>query len=480
MRGFLSVLLLGFPALLLAVAAACSDRVPLPATLTPSESPVATTFTGQRTPVPSPTPGQTPVGTPAILAGLDVQPLRFGAEAQIPQGLALILEMGCWGCDGPTTGFIRVYRDTSGKVRVDQLLAMDAPWLPRRIFTTKEGTLAEDEPYVTGFAMAGDASDMVVSVCVKEWCGSGGMDAWSPGSVTKLLRSTDGGVTWAEMGELHMGGFVVDLSGDGRVLVGTWEQEGGPAVFRVFPELEPVQAPGPIGKVWPRFIHEGEVIWQDWDEGKLLRSDGSVFLELGPSGYAGRPFPIGPGASSYGLAWSSGGTAGAWLSIVMGGRFTTTFSTEFLLLAAAPAAGAIPPGMFVGNIGVREDQLQAPLPSGRFFLGILPALIDTNLGVVHAITDPFLREDWTGGRSIVQAVQAGTLLRVVNTGSCLNIRAGPDPAALVLDCMADGVLLRQGIGNGQYPGGVYDDGGWYSVITPAGAEGFASGAYLER
>ncbi|MFQ6097419.1 MAG: hypothetical protein ACE5O2_06775, partial [Armatimonadota bacterium] len=46
-------------------------------------------------------------------------------------------------------------------------------------------------------AVSPDASEMVVSVCLREWCGSGGLDAWSPNARTVLFRSMDGGRTWA-------------------------------------------------------------------------------------------------------------------------------------------------------------------------------------------------------------------------------------------------------------------------------------------
>jgi len=83
----------------------------------------------------------------------------------------------------------------------------------------------------------------------------------------------------------------------------------------------------------------------------------------------------------------------------------------------------------------------------------------------------------------IDAVQRGSFARVVNTdNTCLNIHSAPRLDAPILDCAAEGVLLRLGIGTAEAPGGVYDVGGvtWFSVITPSGVDGFASGDYLER
>jgi hypothetical protein len=63
---------------------------------------------------------------------------------------------------------------------------------------------------------------------------------------------------------------------------------------------------------------------------------------------------------------------------------------------------------------------------------------------------------------------------VVDTGACLNVRAEPGPAAPVLTCAADGVLLQDS-GETQEADGAT----WRRVITPSGIEGWASSRYLE-
>jgi hypothetical protein len=79
------------------------------------------------------------------------------------------------------------------------------------------------------------------------------------------------------------------------------------------------------------------------------------------------------------------------------------------------------------------------------------------------------------GRNYVRAVLHGPFARVVDTGSCLNVRAEPAIAAPVLACAADGVLLRD-TGESRE----VDGASWRRVITPAGVEGWAQTQYLER
>jgi hypothetical protein len=79
------------------------------------------------------------------------------------------------------------------------------------------------------------------------------------------------------------------------------------------------------------------------------------------------------------------------------------------------------------------------------------------------------------GRNYVRAVLQGPFARVVDTGSCLNVRAEPGMTADVLACAADGVLLRDTGESREVDGAT-----WRRVATPAGIEGWASEEFLER
>ena len=107
-------------------------------------------------------------------------------------------------------------------------------------------------------------------------------------------------------------------------------------------------------------------------------------------------------------------------------------------------------------------------------MDFLPAITDIDAAEAHLLASPFNQPPF-GGRDLIRAVVRGPFARVVNTGSCLNVRAEPAMTASALTCAADGVLLRD-TGETQEIDGV----AWLRVVTSAGAEGWASSQYLER
>jgi hypothetical protein len=82
---------------------------------------------------------------------VDIEPLTVGPSVEIPDDVALIVETGRWGCGCPTEDLIRVYRDSSGAFRYDELLTVDKLGLgPRRAANTNNAT--EAAPYIRSFA----------------------------------------------------------------------------------------------------------------------------------------------------------------------------------------------------------------------------------------------------------------------------------------------------------------------------------------
>lgn len=435
---------------------------------------------GLRTATPEPAASVTAMTTPPFpqtISGITVRPLAIGDEVPLPDNAALIIETGCWACDGPPTGFLRVYRDPSGDIRTDVLLTIDGLGLPPRLVTTALG-VQEEPPYITGFAMRPDGSEMVVSVCVRESCGSGGLEAWSPNSKTAFFRSTDGGVTWQRLGELDVGSSVVGLVREGVVLVSSWRAEMAPASFSLFPSGEAVQTPPGVTSWWAFPLLGGDLLWPT-DDGRLLHSDGSVFAVVPADSLRLSWVPHinhDPTGARFALQWvlDNAGSPSYQVRQYLGifrtdGRPDQAFSPSELLFVGSWSG----PGLLLGNTGISPSQLSTPIP--EFFPGILPALIDLDAGFIHPITDPFLAPDWKGGRSLVRAVLPGPFARVMGTGSCLNVRAEPGIAAEVLACAADGVLLRD-MGETQEIDGMT----WLRVVTPAGAEGWASRQYLQE
>jgi hypothetical protein len=156
------------------------------------------------------------------------------------------------------------------------------------------------------------------------------------------------------------------------------------------------------------------------------------------------------------------------------GRLIATYETPAFALAGVDLGK----GLLIGNADVDPSRLKEPLPEGVF--GYLPALFALGEGTVTPILHPFIESDFPGGRNHVVAVMQGFFSRVQTPGSCGNVRAEPDPAARVLACAADGVLLR-GIGP-RHVGETVTAGGvtWLHVLTPDGVEGWANTAFLER
>lgn len=370
-----------------------------------------------------------------------------------------------------TTGFLRVYRDAAGEIRTETLLSIDKLGLPPRLVTTENG-VREERPHITGFAMDADGSEIVVSVCVRGWYSDGGLFGWNADAETALFRSTDGGVTWQEFGELGQGGGVRGLVGEGEALAFTYETPLAPATFSLFPGGDPVEPPGGTGQRWPQVLPGGEIIWLT-DDGRLLRGDGSEFVALPGSVRLSRfrsAILRDPGSERFALLWRAEQDVRHLGLFERDGRITEVFSLPYSLFLVGPWLG---PRLLAGSTDVSPDQLMSPVPSA--FRGILPALIDLDAGLVHPIADPFLAAGFPGGRSFIRAAVQGPFARVDVPESCLNVRAEPGLGSEILDCAADGVLLRDSGETRNLDGDV-----WLGVVTPAGLEGWASARFLER
>jgi hypothetical protein len=438
----------------------------------PTASPAAPT------PLASPTP--TATVTPEVIDGVEVVPLQFGEEAELPGGAAVIVETGCTQCDGPTTALVRVYRDAAGQVRTDTLFSPEAAGLPPRLVSDPKAEptgMREEEPYITGFALDGGAAEIVVGVCSRGYCG--GLGWASADAQTTLFRSLDGGVTWAEFGVLEGGYYVVAITKDGVLLSG--QQESDPAQqappgYQLFPSGDPLEPPPEAGEGWPISHSSGELIWRSKD-GRLLRSDGSEFLTLrqGVSfAIAGADIEPDPSGKRLAVAlWREGAgqpSGQSYFGIVsLGGELTEIFSAP----EYASVGGWINSAVLAGNANISAEQLKTPVPDP--FVGYLPALFDLDAREIHPIPRPFLDPPFRNGRNRIQAVLRGPFARVVNTGACLNVRAAPGMAADVLACAADDVLLRDTAETQEVDGTT-----WRRVVTPAGLEGWASSQYLER
>jgi len=397
--------------------------------------------------------------------GLRVLPLQFRPEMELPKGVALIIETGCIQCDGPTTGLYRLYRDPSGELRTDALFTIEALGLPLRGGTRVEA--AVDEPYITGFALSDDASEIAVGVCTRGYCG--GLGFPTPDAQSTLYRSSDGGVTWEEFGVLDGESWVVAITSDGVVVASPSDTEDNPQPkYRLFPSGEPVQPPSGASW-WPITLPGGELLWRT-EDGRLLRGDGSEVLALGQGTSVQDIVPDATG-QRFAVAW--------YADLPSPRNLVGTFSRDgrptgaFSLSDSARVGGWLSEALVVGNAGVPSGLLPAPEP-GSYFINFVPVVFDLEAGEAHPLAGPF-HEPPLFGRNYVRLVLQGPFARVVDTGSCLNVRAEPGRTAAVLACAADGVLLRDTGETREVDGAT-----WRRVVTPSGVEGWASSQFLER
>jgi len=443
-------------AALLAIAAACGGGG---GESSPTGSASATV--GATTPTPITTV------TPEAIDGVEVVPLQVGEEAEIPENVALIIETGCWQCDGPTTGLYRLYRDSSGQLRTDALFTIEALGIPLHRGNHEEAWA--NESYITGLALNGDASEIIAGVCTRGYCG--GLGWATPDAQTTLFRSLDGGVTWEQYGIVDGGYYVVAITNDG-VLWSRQQSEidqPAPPGFEFFPSGDPLEPPSAAIEAWPTSLPDGELVWPTSD-GRLLRSDGSEILALDKGGHVGSVVAQAGGERFAIASWTERTSSQYRLDIfARNGRPMNAFSlSDFAFLG-----GWLDGTHLVGNVVVPQRLLPTPEP-GRYVMDFLPAIFDLEAGVAHPLDGPF-QQPPLFGRNYVRAVLRGPFARVVDTGSCLNVRAEPSMAADVLACAADSVLLRDTAQTREVDGAT-----WARVVTPAGVEGWASTQYLER
>ncbi len=409
----------------------------------------------------------TPAGTPAdALQG--VASLEIGAALEFPRDVVLMIETGCWQCDGPASGFARVYLDPSGVIREETIFSPEKLDLGPRLVTTDEGVL-ERQPFITGFAAQPDGSEVTVSVCVKETCGSGGLDAWSADSEVALFRSTDGGVTWEDFGKIEEGGYVIGSLGDGAVLVALYSANLAPASYRRFPGLDPVARPQTGALSAPLVLTDGTIVWPD--RSHLRRADGSAILNL--------PFGGGPHQIEAVFQGPRAQIAVTWLAnLPEQPRLISRFDSDGTHVETHELPdffrfGAWPDARLFGNANFSNDQPQVKPPDESD--GYLPAVLEGE--TIRPLAGPFLENPLGTERNHIVAVQHGPFARVVKTdGTCVNVRAGPLASAKVLDCAAEGVLLRLI----KAADAQSTDASWLHVATPSGIEGWASSKYLEH
>lgn len=130
--------------------------------------------------------------------------------------------------------------------------------------------------------------------------------------------------------------------------------------------------------------------------------------------------------------------------------------------------------------GIAYLEVVAPRFSGGFLARARPlgglmrsvfVLVDPTSGIIRPLEGPFSTTsiNWLG------LLRHGPFFTVrTDDGTCLNVRARPDPADVSLGCYADDVLLGRAM---EATTGA-DGQPWEAVFTPDGRRGYAAAAFL--
>jgi len=438
-------------------------------------------------PVHSPPPAVVSLPTPqpsvpAFLSGMKIVPLELGPPLDLPRDIALILETGCWGCSGGPSGLIRVYVRPDGSIVHESLIDREKLGIPPQLNTAPDGSVYEFRSPLTGYAIKPDGSRIVASLCARGHCGRGGGHyEWSPESQIAIFSSSDGGISWSEIGRLDVGGEVLAILPDDRILLATFPEELT-TKFQTFPDLSVIEPPVPIDYWHVKVLPNGELLWLS-TKGIWVRSNGQPVLSVpdseqdriahlitGPDGTDGMALVAGytPGGSYtyYLVPFDGTGAIGR-------GEFARAGDSVIWSGGPEVLGGGVPnDSVLWGNASVPTSALA---PNGQPYVSLfVPVALDLGTGTMRPIR-PFFDVQVPVSRNLIAAVQRGPFARVVNTdNTCVNIRAEPLPSAGILDCAAEGVLLRD-TGTAGGPAGE-----WLKVVTPSGAEGWASTQFLER
>ena len=378
----------------------------------------------------------------------------------------MIVATGCTGCDGPTSGLVRVYRDPGGEFRVDELFRPEGLGLGPRLMTYADGLVREEEPYITGIASW--QSHLWVTVCTHGWCG--GLDDPSDDARSALVTSSDGGITWSEPEILDGARWLIGVAADLELLVAVLGNVG-PTTFELYPSGEELLPPASFDG-WPVVSPNSPILWPAWD-GRVLHTDGTELLDFG----VGEVYLSGIVADAIGRQallshWqdSSRGLGGSFMTLMVGtGDVIRSLAVSGLgrIRAGLPAGGFLGTHYSLDRNRVPELELD--------YLTAIPVLLDPDRAEFYPIVHPFIDDDaLINQRNNVLAAVEGPFARVVNTGSCLNLRTSPGLDATKTACLADGVLLRH-----ESVVVTNQDVEWHQVTAPDGTQGWAATEFLE-
>lgn len=336
-------------------------------------------------PTPSPA-GSTP--EPAVT--LNAIPLVLGEATSLPSGWSMVLETGCFQCDGPATGLIRVWRDSAGEPHMDSLFGpvttlktypFESNYTPADVASTDAGL---------SVGASADGSVLAVARCLEAGC----FNVEGPDTEAQSLvyRSLDGGVTWETLAQFDHEVLVQLVLSDGRVLIS--DQFAGSSTFTSLPDGAEIAPPAPATPVLkPIPLGDGTIGWLG-GEGDVYDSNGGVVIDVPGDGVATSALVQ---VNGYAVVhWSADGGAGEQFISVYAPDLRTTYSTDHLPF---DFVALTPEGLLITNVSASSDELRLPAP-----VGLLPTLVSLVNGEMLAVSDPFTDAAYPADRYIVRAL----------------------------------------------------------------------------
>ena len=423
-------------------------------TQTPTTSPTAPT-TSQ-----TPAPSVTPLPTGETIAGVPVSHVKFTQPGGLPvDGLSLIIEKGCYQCDGPASA-------------IERVTSVNGQHVVETLFTSADTQAPED--YIASSLFDSGTGAYYIAVCSRGYCG--GVGQVSPDAQTTILRSTDGGVTWENLETFDGPGTIATVTQQGPLLnVSTFQNGVIDYKFRVVGSTDIVRPPAGYE---PAYSQDRALGWRETNGFKVVNFDGSDLVTLPDVGLPQNQL----GRLQVASVLSGGGALVSWLSgpspaeqyrylgIVQGGKLTKIFRSDASLIVGDWANQ----GLLVGNIVASPTDVEASNSNNQGKLH--PMMMDLNTGEIQLLElyGPAFSDAYAFERNRVRAYEAGPFLRVTGAGDCLNVREQPSTTAPVVQCFADNVLLKD-LNQEQPAGGIT----WLKVQTPTGKEGWASAEFLK-
>ncbi len=404
-------------------------------------------------------PPATPPPTGEVIAGVPVSAVTFTQPGSLPVPMSVVIEKGCFQCDGPTSGFERATLNDQGQVVTETLFEPDTGYISHSYWDAANRT-------------------HYLSVCSRGYCG--GVGQISPDAQTTIMRSIDGGVSWQDVqtfdGDVGLAGATQQ-----GFLLNRSTFSNGMADYR-FQLLGTDTVVRPPAGTEPEFYYSRGTLagWRKTGTNEILGLDGSLLVTLPDVGnpqVGGAPRVGAVLGDEVLIVWSDGSSqAGisSYLGLMRNGSLATIFKYK-------PASGDtflslgtwLTKSVAFGNAWVTPTDINPASSNNQG--GLHPIMFDLQTGqmTVLELYGPAFSDNYFAQRNYIREVEPGPFLRVTGAGDCLNVREQPNATAPVVQCFADDVLLKD-LNQEQQAGGLT----WAKVQTPTGKQGWASAEFL--